>query len=248
MSDRPVPLQEYKKALTEIKLPANLKPYLISKITEDRTAKRALTVAKIKKTERALKVLKKIPLIWYIGLTGSLSMDNPDEDSDVDLMLIVHPYTLWIVRPLIVFMLMTRHLPIRFSGSSKVKDAICINLYLDAKDLAVAKSKRNFYVAHEILQIVSLFDRGGQYQSLLQSNTWVQDFFANAYVKKRRNEAAITENKVFSPLLKVVNFLLYIAQKTYMSGKITNETVSLTQAFFHPHNPYKRLKARVGLE
>lgn len=248
MTEQEVPFKSFKASLSGITIPKELRTFLISKISPEREQKRELTNQKLRKVDRAIKLLRKIPFIWYIGLTGSLSMDNPDPQSDVDLMLIVRPQTVWIVRPLVVFLLTARQLPVRFSSTSKVKDAICINLYMDASNLAVKSTKQNFYVAHEVLQVRSLFDRGGQYQAFLRSNIWVRGYFANAFASRHKSETGISENKIMTLLLGPVNFLLYIAQKAYMSGKITGETISQTQAFFHPNNPYKRLKAQVGLE
>lgn len=246
MTDQSVSYPDFLKSLKNVTVPKKLKPYLIEQLSADRLQKRKETARKLSKIKSALKILKKIPFVLFIGLTGSLSMDNADPESDIDLMIITQPYSLWLTRPLIAFLFWANGQDLRRSKASYTKDTICINLYLDQTSLAIPITKRNFYVAHEILQVKPLYDKDGAFDSFLLANKWVSNHYANAYIHKQQARSQLYIS--FSSLwLYPLNFLFYFAQKTYMSGKITNETVSLTQAFFHPKNPYTRLKSQVSL-
>lgn len=197
---------------------------------------------------RATKILARIPTIRTIAVTGSLAMDNCDENADIDLMIIVSPQTLWLTRFLVWLLLNKTHLrraPLT-TDSRRIRDKICDNVYLDSSfpDLRSLPGfpTKSFYLAHEILQARPIFDRDSSYHHFLLSNTWVGDLLPNAF-KERLREAKKNSQpedfgiRHFSFLLFPLNFLLFVLQYLFMKSKMTNETVSLRRAFFHPSAP-----------
>ncbi len=175
--------------------------------------------------------LAKLPFIAAIFVTGSLAMSNCKKSDDVDLMIITHPDTLWIVRLFYNLLFINNR---RFPGVKTAPDKICINLWLDIKNL---KFKiKNLYIAHEILQAKCIFDRGGVQYQFLKQNSWVKDYLPNAYKIQITKFKYQFKSKIqnYDYLLTPINYLLFLVQWLYMKPKMTTEKVGLGFAFFHP--------------
>lgn len=188
------------------------------------------------KTQHARKlagILKFVPGVRLMALTGSVAAQNSHPGDDIDLFFITSPHTLWLVRPVVLF-LTSIFFRRRYPGEdhSTATDAFCPNLWLDATALALPRSKRNLYTAHEVLQIVPLLDRGNTYQSFLYQNRWVKKYLANAYdqiAHGSRSEKGNNFSVIFSPF----NLIFFFLQILYMRPKKTTETVHLHGAFLH---------------
>lgn len=204
--------------------------------------KNKLTKKKIKSIKNLISVLKLVPTIELIALTGSLSMSNPKKQDDIDLMIIVSPNTLWLTRPLVILissLLSTRRKP----NTTTTANTICINLWLDRLALVVPKEKQNLYTAHEVLQIKPLFDRGDVHQEFTFKNAWVKKHLATAYsqINKPLSISPVATHKTFW-LTQLLNKLLFNIQYLYMKSKITKEHITPHSAYFHPRSLYLKIK------
>ena len=180
-----------------------------------------------------------IPTIDLVAITGSVAINNAVLADDIDLMIITKNNTLWLTRALIVIVLKI------FGwrrGRGVIKDRICDNLYLDQSSLLIPRTKQNLYTAHEVLQIKPVIDRRHTYQRFIQSNSWTKNYLANAYKycsssfsspKLGEDTSLLRGGEVF---VRAANFFFFHLQYHFMRSKITNETVTLHSASFHPHN------------
>lgn len=228
-----------------------LKKKLISKPNHHQTK---LVRQKIKNVQKLLSVFKIIQNIKLVALTGSLSIDNPKKNDDIDLMIIVSPNTLWLTRPLVIFLtslLSNRRKP----NTSNSSNQVCLNLWLDQTALTVPKSKQNLYTAHEVLQVKPLLDRGGVYRQFILSNSWTKKHLANAYKRmslRRVCECTLPEwqkrwvTAFLRGLLRggtrQLNLLAFHLQHLYMKSKITHELITPHAAYFHPRSLYPEIK------
>jgi len=216
--------------------------------------KQKISKNKINKAIKVANLLSIIPTIKLICATGSIAIDNADQDADLDLFIVTSNNTLWLTRPLVFVVLKTLHLR-RSSGllehnSLRVKDKVCDNLWLDESALIIPKSKRNLYIAHEVLQAKPLFDRGGYYQRFIHANSWTKKYLANAYKfcasmssspKLGEDTPLLRGGEVFTQIFNfqfsIFNYCFFLLQYSYMKPKITNETITPHSAFFHPNTP-----------
>lgn len=131
---------------------------------------------KIKIAEKIAGILRKIPWVKMIGVTGALAMKNSDKEDDVDLLIITSKNRLWLTRGLIVTFL-------RFFGlyprPGKIKDKICPNMLLDENHLAVPKNEQDLFSSHEVCQMRPLWDKDETYQKFLKENQWARKFLPN---------------------------------------------------------------------
>jgi len=126
--------------------------------------------------EKVAGILRLIPWIKLIGLTGALAMNNAKEEDDIDLLIITVPNRLWLTRGLVVSFLRLARI---YRRPGKIKNKICPNMLLDEKHLAMSKKERDLFSAHEVLQMKPLWQRGRTYQRFLKANQWYKEFLPN---------------------------------------------------------------------
>ena len=190
---------------------------------------------KLKKAQKIANFLRFIPSIKLIAVTGALAMNNSDENDDIDLMIITKKNRLWLTR-LIVTLAIFSHL----RRGHKIKNKICLNLWLDETALAIPKSHQNLYTAHEVCQIKPLLNRDKIYQKFITANLWYKNYLPNAMPQASRSvlEAqlrgrTLKGSRNFS-FLRILNSFSFKLQSWYMKKKITSEKVNRHVAFFHP--------------
>lgn len=181
--------------------------------------------------KQAASVIKFIPTVKLLAITGSLTMNNSCQASDIDLLIITRPHTLWLTRPFVYLLLFLTRLPVRQPGRSVQKDKLCLNIWMDESDLLIRI--QNLYTAHELAQIMPLINRGNAYQRLLYTNRWILSFWPNAVkITKSKPRNSKTNNYLFL-FFYYLNFISYYFQLLYMQKKRTTELITPTRAFFH---------------
>lgn len=192
------------------------------------------TNRKIAYAKKLSSVLKYVPGLRLLALTGSVAAQNSRPLDDIDLLLITTPHSIWLVRPLVILIIslfFKRRHP--YESHNAAANAFCPNLWLDTLSLSVPANKRNLYTAHEVLQIKPLIDKNNTFQAFLQANSWTSQFLANAYSLQRNKKVKVkSDSKLFS-LAIPFNTLFYIFQRLYMKPKITTESVGLHYAYLH---------------
>jgi hypothetical protein len=118
-------------------------------------------------------------MIELVGISGSVSMENAGEDADIDLFIITRAGRMWTGRAVAAAAAAVMGLR-RGRLTTAFKDKICLNMFMDSADLAVPRTKRSEFVAHEILQMKPVFARGAVYERFLEENKWIYEFFPNA--------------------------------------------------------------------
>ena len=207
-----------------------------------RTVRKRFSLRKRKIAERVSKIVFFIPGVKMVAISGSLAMDNAGKESDIDLIFITKKGRLWTTRIAVYMLLKLFNFRLRKPLNLRQKDRLCLNIWLDESDLTWSKKERNFYTAHEILQIVPLVDRGGVYERFLSSNKWALKFWPNAAeVRLNKNSSSYTK-----PLrLNIIETLSFKIQYFYMKHKITREVVTPTRAIFHPNNLSKKILSKI---
>jgi hypothetical protein len=148
------------------------------KIVILRRKKEQYSASKIKLAGKIAGILRLIPWVKLVGVTGALAMRNADKEDDIDLLIITTRNRLWLTRLLAVFLmeLMGKR---RRPDEKKVKDKICLNMFLDENHLALPRKERDLFSAHEVLQMKPLWQRGRTHQRFLRANRWSQEFLPN---------------------------------------------------------------------
>ncbi len=130
------------------------------------------------KAKLLAQVLRIIPWIKLIGVSGGLAVFNADKNDDIDLIVISSPNRVWLTRLLVISLL--DFLGVRRRVRMDVvqsRGKICTNLFLEATKLA--QTKRNLFIAHEVLQMKILWQREDIYSQYLMENSWAFGFLPN---------------------------------------------------------------------
>jgi hypothetical protein len=113
-------------------------------------------------------VLKYLPFVRMVALTGSLSMQNVDHRVDMDVMVVTAPGRVWLGRAAVILLV---HL------ARRAGDTICPNYVVAANALELGDL--SIYGAHEVAQMVPLYGRDVYYQ-VWASNPQITHHLPNA--------------------------------------------------------------------
>lgn len=215
--------------------------------------------------QKFINFARKIPFIKAIVVTGSLSTNNTNLNDDVDWLIISSKHRLWIARPLVLLVSTLFNRRRRRNGDHR-DNSWCFNMLMEESSLSLPLSKKNIYTAYEVCQAKFVFDRGSVEELFLRKNRWASERLANFYEKRREetdNKISEGVNKnanerslfgfftssrrdsvsafrmigrLWERFIDELNRIFYIIQYQYMKKNITNETVTLEFAFFHPRD------------
>lgn len=202
-------------------------------ISAKRMERLPISMEKLVKAKVVAKLLSYIPTIEYIGVSGSLSMNNASMSDDIDLFFITKNNSLWITRFFVnTALLISRQK--RSRGIHNFRDKICPNMFIEESKLAFSEKRRSLYTAHEIIQLKTLFDRGDFYSQLLSRNKWIEVFFPNLKITVHKRKKTLGIGKLIEHIVNPFDKLAFSLQKFYMRRHRSIETVTKGRALFHP--------------
>jgi len=126
--------------------------------------------------------LSRFPFVKGVAVSGSLSKNFADENSDIDFFIITENNKLWLAR---TFMHCFKKVAFLF----KKQHWFCMNYYVDEEMLEI--KEKNIYTATEIATLLPL--RGVTvFQEFFRQNAWSRSFLPNhslriSYVEETRN-------------------------------------------------------------
>lgn len=207
-------------------------------LIKKREEKEKYGLEKIKYAKKIISKLSLIPTVYFIGISGALAMKNSDKNDDIDLFVITAKNSVWITRFVMVLMLKSLGL-YRKRNDKNYANKICLNMLIDKTALRFSQKRNDLYTAHEIAQIMPVFNRDNTYKKFIYANDWVNSFLPNVFSPVSK----ITFASKKSLTNKLVEFLLTIlplestakvVQIRYMKKHMTRETVSDNFLAFHP--------------
>ncbi|NUN68492.1 MAG: hypothetical protein HUU02_02150 [Bacteroidetes bacterium] len=131
----------------------------------EREAERMLTIAR-----SVARLMKRVPFIRAVFITGSLSKSIADRKSDIDFMIVTAPGRLWIVRSLLTLIR-----KLFLLGSRKY---FCTNYYVTENGFPLRR--RNLYTAIETVTVKPVWD-DGSFERFQEQNAWTRDFLPNMH-------------------------------------------------------------------
>jgi hypothetical protein len=120
---------------------------------------------------RYTSLIRCLPFIRMVAITGTLAVQSAEAPDDIDLFLITTPGRVWLARALIVAV-------VRLAALFGV--TLCPN-YLIATD-ALELADHNLYSARELVQMQPLYG-AAWYQQLRRCNRWTLDYLPNAEIE-----------------------------------------------------------------
>lgn len=147
-----------------------------------RIKNRQISKALVLKARIFTQVLRLIPWIKLVGISGGLAMENANKKDDIDLFIITSKNRLWLSRLLSILLLS----PVRRTRNAKVVGGkLCLNVFLSEDHLK--QERQDLYTAHEVLQMKVLWQKSGIYRRFLEENDWAFKYLPNWKVGQVQN-------------------------------------------------------------
>ncbi|GIK84505.1 MAG: hypothetical protein BroJett025_11270 [Patescibacteria group bacterium] len=209
----------------------------IKKLVDTRVERAEYASKKWSEVLDFISVIRSIPFITGVAVTGSLAVHNTIKDDDIDFMIVTPKNRLWLARLLVVLYASLRGK--RRSFAKEEKNSWCFNLWIEESDLQLPVGARSVYEAYEVIQATWVLSRGGVANRFRRLNDWTKKI-----VPRARKFCDVIEQKsttvfdlpVISQMLDVCNQTAYYFQFQYMKSHMTREKVSKSHAFFHPRD------------
>lgn len=120
------------------------------------------------RARRWASVIGWLPFVRMVAVTGALALDNAPAGDDIDFLIVTAPGRVWLARGLAV-------LAVR--GARLTGVGLCPNYVL--AETALAQSRRDLYVAHDLAQMVPLVGHA-VYAAMRRANDWTEAHLPNA--------------------------------------------------------------------
>ena len=215
-----------------------------------RLERRIVAKQKLERAKRVAAWYSWIPSILLVGVTGGLAMENAKPEDDIDLFFVTSPNTIWISRLLITLITQLRGVR-RLPNSHTVADSICLNMFMAESALTLASREQDLFAAHEVLQMVPLWQRGSVYRKFLFANRWVGTFLPTALADKLRTSKTVrvipSGSRLFCRWLRLFESIARILQLWYMQKRRTTEVIEHDVLRFHPRDARLWVKKKYAL-
>lgn len=127
----------------------------------------------LKKARKISGFLYWFPFVRGIGISGSLSKNYADENTDIDFFIITQANRLWIARTCM-------HLFKKLTFLAGCQHWFCMNYYVD--EYAMQVHEQNIFTATEVITLVPVHGNG-VLTSFFNANNWVKEYFPNQPLK-----------------------------------------------------------------
>ncbi len=114
-------------------------------------------------------LLIRFPYVRGIAISGSLSKNFADDDSDIDLFIITAKNRLWIARTIM-------HCFKKLTFLFKKEHYFCMNYYIDEQDLLI--HEKNIYTATEVATLMPLHGET-VFEQFYLTNGWTREYLPN---------------------------------------------------------------------
>lgn len=192
-----------------------------------------------RKWERAHKlarILRVIPWVRAVFLTGTLAAGNAGKNADLDFLVVTRENRVWLVR-LISYTLFTLLGVKRRRDEKEAPDRVCLNMFLADTALAVPEDSQNLFTAHEIALARPLWAKDYLHLRFLGENLWVKKFLPNLHVPETKIPARAEPfflRRAVDLIFTAADLILRRAQLIYMARRRTREIVERNRILFHP--------------
>jgi predicted nucleotidyltransferase len=140
--------------------------YFLIERREKGNAKAAEMIATAQKVGN---LLIRFPYVRGIAISGSLSKNFADDESDIDLFIITAKNRLWIARSIM-------HLFKKLTFLFNKEHYFCMNYYIDEAELQIRE--KNVYTAIEVATLMPL--QGDLvFENFYDANTWIREYLPN---------------------------------------------------------------------
>jgi predicted nucleotidyltransferase len=178
----------------------------------------------IKTAEKVGSLLIHFPYVRGIAISGSLSKNYADENSDIDLFIITAKNKLWIARTIM-------HCFKKLTFLANKEHLFCMNYYIDEEQMEIAE--KNMYTAIEIGTLIPL-QGDTVFEQFYNANAWTREYLPNKNMRLAR--AKPVKATFFKQLFES-------AFNNLAGNKIDNMLMKITGSRWHKKTQQKKLNS-----
>ncbi|PIR41599.1 MAG: hypothetical protein COV31_00635 [Candidatus Yanofskybacteria bacterium CG10_big_fil_rev_8_21_14_0_10_46_23] len=223
---------------------------------EQRIRRRKIAEKKWQRIQREVRWLRFVPFIEILFASGSLALENPSLQSDLDLLVVTRSGRIWITRVLISLVLSLRRTR-RTRYEVIAPDKVCLNHYITDQSLAIPF--RSLYTGQLYAHLMPIFFEDERLVRKFKiDNNWIKNYVTqwslpiNSRRRVQQNYILRVVKQALAFFLggRVGNWLEGLA-RDYQSRRVRQSrdfrtlggrvTIDDTQLEFHPHSPERRL-------
>lgn len=170
-------------------------------------------IKQLKLAGKIAKLISYFPYVVGVGLSGSLSKNYADENSDIDFFIITRSNRLWICR---TFLILFKK--VFLLNSYKY---FCLNYFVDENNLEI--KEQNIYTAVEISTLLPLVN-SSIFDAIKQENSWVKKYLPHAkyLAKSKCYQSSFIIPRLNSTILNKVDTWLMNNTIKYWQKKFSN--------------------------
>lgn len=142
-----------------------------------RIKKEKIAKDKLEKAKKLTAILKIIPWIKMVTVTGRVAALNCEEKDDIDLMIVTETNRLWLSRACEWFLLSLLGCRRKPYQTENLKDKLCPNLYISEENPEFPH--QDLFTANELARVKVIWERNYTYQKLVETNEWAYKFLPN---------------------------------------------------------------------
>lgn len=157
------------------------------------------------------RLLRHVPFLRGIFISGSLAHALAEEGSDIDYFIVTEPDRLWLVRTLLVLLRRTLLLNRR--------TYLCVNYFVTTDNLAIAE--RQIYAACETASLRPLLNLE-LHRQFLEENSWIADYYPNH--RPERNDDLQPIDRVGSRTQRILERLVPSGPATRLDRRLMRAT------------------------
>jgi len=138
-------------------------------IAKRRSAGNKKAAELIQVAKRVGSFLIRFPYVRGIGISGSLSKNFADEQSDIDLFIITAGNRLWVARTILHFFK-------KMTFLVNKQHLFCMNYFIDEQALEIVE--KNIYTAIEVATLIPI-EGDTAFEKFYSANTWTRQYLPN---------------------------------------------------------------------
>lgn len=142
-------------------------------LIQERQRRNRISTEKLQKMSRAVRLLRYMPFVRMVWVTGRLAMKNAVDTSDWDVLIILKKNHIWTGRFAIT--ILTQIMGLRRTDAHHA-DHLCLNYWITTESMMISLDDR--YSAHEYMTARPLFASINP-EAFLHANSWIKKFRPN---------------------------------------------------------------------
>ena len=228
-------------------------------LVEKRIARNKISMGKMKILRKAVWLLRYVPFVRMVGITGALAMKNAKAKSDLDVLVVFQKGKIWTGRTLATLLM---HIFKKRRHGRKISDRVCLNFFITDESLEI--STKDLYSASEYMFLFPVYGFE-TYKRFQIKNSWIKSIKPAYFLSEIPPVGIIQDSKLSKSLRRIGEALFSFAWlekilkkielKKIMQNPKTRQEGSLIYAnddalifLPDPHGPkvFEEFKKKVG--